>query len=123
MGLDEHETDTENRTSRNSASELTNPLELVKRTCQDLKSLNSDVRARSYAQITILGLDEHETDAKNRISRNSASELTNPLEMVKKTCEALESLNYDVRARSYPQITHLGLDEHETDAKNRTSTN
>ena len=34
-------------------------------------------------KITILGLDEHETDAKNRTSANSASELTNPLEMVK----------------------------------------
>ena len=32
----------------------------------------------------ILGHDEHETDAKNRTSRNSASELTNPLEMEKK---------------------------------------
>ena len=32
----------------------------------------------------ILGLDEHETDVKNRNSRNSTSELTNPLEMVKK---------------------------------------
>ena len=50
--------------------------------------------------MTILGLDEHETDAKNRNSRNLASELTHPLEMVKKTSQALESLNYDVRARS-----------------------
>ena len=32
----------------------------------------------------ILGLDEHETDAKNRTSRNSVYELTNPLEMVTK---------------------------------------
>ena len=32
----------------------------------------------------ILGQDESETDAKKRSSRNSASELTNPLEMVKK---------------------------------------
>ena len=75
--------------------------------------LNYDVRARSEAQI-ILGLDEHETDAKKRISRNSASELTNPLEIVKKTCQALESLNYDVRARSYALITILGSDEEET---------
>ena len=57
---------------------------MVKKTCQALESLKSDVRARSEAQITILGLDEHDTDAKNRTSRNSASELTNPLEMVKK---------------------------------------
>ena len=48
----------------------------------------------------ILGLDEHETDAKNRTSMNSASELTNPLDMVKKTCQAFESLNSDIRARS-----------------------
>ena len=31
----------------------------------------------------MLGQDEHETDTKNRTSTNSASELTNPLEMVK----------------------------------------
>ena len=65
-----------------------------------MELLNYDVRARSEAQITILGLDDHETDAKKRISRNSASELTKPLEIVKKTSQALESLNYDVRARS-----------------------
>ena len=100
MGLDEHETYTKNRTLTNLASELTYPLEMVKKTCQALESLNSDVRARSKAQITILGLDQQETDAKNRTSRNSAYDLTNPLEMVKKTCQALESLNYDVRARS-----------------------
>ena len=48
----------------------------------------------------ILGPNEQETDAKNRTSRNLASELTNPLEIVKKTCETKESLNYDVGARS-----------------------
>ena len=48
----------------------------------------------------ILGLDEHETDLKNQTSRNSASELMNSSEMVKKTCQALESLNYVVRPRS-----------------------
>ena len=41
--------------------------------------------------------------------------------MVKKTFQAFEALNYDVRARSYAQITILGQVEHETDAKNRTS--
>ena len=86
MGLDEHETDAKDRTSRNSTSELMNPLEMVKKRCQVLESLNSDVGARSSAHITILGLDEHETDAKDRTSRNSTSELTNPLAMVKKTC-------------------------------------
>ena len=88
-----------------------------------MESLHSDVRARIYAQITILVPDEHETDAKNRTSTNSASELTNPLKMVKKPCQSLEYLNYDVRARIYYQITILVPDEHETDAKNRTLTN
>ena len=32
----------------------------------------------------ILGLDEHETNAKNQTLRNSTYELTNPLVMVKK---------------------------------------
>ena len=96
--LDEHETDAKNRTLTNSAYELTNPLEMVKKTCQSLESLNYDVRARIYSQITILVSDEHETDAKNRNLTNSASDLTNPLEMVKKTCHSLESLNYDFRA-------------------------
>ena len=49
-----------------------------------MESLNYDVRARSYAQITMFGQDEHETDTKNWSSKNSASELTNPLERVKK---------------------------------------
>ena len=47
-----------------------------------------------------LGLIEEVTDAKNWTARNSASELTIPLEMVKKTILAFESLNSDVRARS-----------------------
>ena len=72
---------------------------MEKKICQGLESLNYNVRARSWAQITILGLDDHETDAKNRTSRNSTSELTYTLEMVKKTCQALESVNYDIRAR------------------------
>ena len=99
MGQDEHETDAKNRTLTNSASDLTNPIEMVKRTSQSLESLNYDVRARIYAQITILVLDEQETDAKNRTLTNSASELTNPLEMVKKTRHSSESLNSDFRAR------------------------
>ena len=48
----------------------------------------------------MLGEDEHETDMKNQTSTNSASELTNPWEMVKKTIQAYESLNSEVRARS-----------------------
>ena len=70
---------------------------MVKKTCQALESLNYDFRDRSYAQITRLGQDEHEKDTKNRTSTNSASELLNILEMVRKTCQALESLNSDVQ--------------------------
>ena len=73
---------------------------MIMKTTQAFESLNSDVRARSSAQITILSVDEHETDAKNRTSRNSHYELINPLEMVNKIIQAFESLNSDVRARS-----------------------
>ena len=48
----------------------------------------------------ILGQDEHETDAKYRTSTNLASQLMNPLEIVKKSFQAFESLNFEVRARS-----------------------
>ena len=84
MGQVELETGAKNRTLTNSASELTNPLEMVKKTCLSLELLNYDVRARIYSQITIFVLDEHETDAKNRTLTNSGSELMNPLDMVKK---------------------------------------
>ena len=112
-----------NLTARNSASELMNPLKMGKKTCQALESVNSDIRDRSQAEITMQGHDEHETDKKNWTSTNSYSELTNPLEMVKKTIQAFELFNSDIRARSQAQITILGQDEHETDVKNRTSTN
>ena len=90
FGQDEQETKAKNWTLINSASKLTNPLEMVKKTFQAFELLNFDVR---------LGQDELETDAKKRSSRNLAYELTNPLEMVKKTCQSLESLNSDFRAR------------------------
>ena len=48
----------------------------------------------------MLGQDEKETDTNNWTSTNSDFELTNPYEMVKKTIQAFESLNADVRARS-----------------------
>ena len=54
---------------------------MVKKTCQALELLNSDVRARSQTQMTILGQDEHETVTENQTSTNSASDLTNPLQM------------------------------------------
>ena len=47
-----------------------------------------------------LGQDGQETDAKNRTSTNLVSQLMNPLELVKKTFQAFESLNFVVRARS-----------------------
>ena len=65
-----------------------------------MESLNSDVRDRSEAEIMMLGQDEHETDTKNKTLTKSDSELTNPIEMVKKPIRAFESLNSDVRARS-----------------------
>ena len=53
---------------------------MVKKICQALELLNSDVRARSC----ILGQDEYETHTEDRTSTNSVSDLTHPLEMVKK---------------------------------------
>ena len=64
---------------------------LAKKTCQALESLNSDVRDRSRVEITMLGQDEYETDTKNWNLTNSASELTNPLEMVKNQFRVLNS--------------------------------
>ena len=57
---------------------------MVKKTFHAFDSISSHVRARIEAQITSLGQDEHETDSKTRTLTNSASELTNPLEIVKK---------------------------------------
>ena len=47
LGQDEHETDTKNQSSTNSASELTNPLKTVKKPIHAVELLNSDVRARN----------------------------------------------------------------------------
>ena len=84
MGLDEYETDAENQISRNSTSELTNPLEMVKKHVRLSNRSIIMFELGTRPKLRFLGLDEHETDAKNQTSRNSASELTNPLEMVKK---------------------------------------
>ena len=84
LGQDEQETDMKNRTSTNATSKLLNPLEMLKKTIPAFELLNSIDRARSQAQITILGQVEQEIDAKNGTSTNLASQLTNPLEMVKK---------------------------------------
>ena len=66
-----------------------------------------------------MGLDEHETDAKIRTSRNSTSELTKPFEMVKKHVRLWNRsiLMSEIGVR--PKITILGLNEHETDVKKR----
>ena len=95
MGQDEQETDAKIRTSTNATSELTNPLEKVKKTCQALESLNYDVRAKSQAQITILGQDEQETDF-NEFNFWAHE----PLRNGKKTFQDFESLNFEVRAWS-----------------------
>ena len=87
VGLDEHETDAKNWASRNSTSEHTNSLEMVKK--KHVKLWNRSILMSELGvRFTILGLDEHATDVKNWTSRNPASELTNPLEMVKKTCQS-----------------------------------
>ena len=52
----------------------------------------------------ILGKDEYETYAKNRTLTNSASELMNSIEMVKKTFHAVESISSDARARIRPKL-------------------
>ena len=123
LGQDDHETDTKNRTLTNLDSERTNPLKMVKKPIQAFESLNSDIRDRSQSQITILGQDEHETDAKNWTSTNLASQLTNSFEMVKKTFQAFKSLNLEVRARSQSHITILSQDQKDIDAKNWAARN
>ena len=123
MGQDEEEKDAKNRNSRNSASEITNPLEMVKKHFSLLNRsiLKSELgvrpKLRFWAKIS------RKQTQKKQSSRNSASELTNALEMVKKTCQSLESLNSNVRARSQAQIMILGQDSEAIDAKNRTKTN
>ena len=73
---------------------------MVKKNRSGFGIAHYDVRARSYSQITMLGQDEKETDAKKRTSTNLASQLTNPLTMVKKTFQSFKSLNFEARARS-----------------------
>ena len=59
----------------------------------------------------MLGQDEYETDTKNQISTNSASELKKPLRNGKNPIQAFESLNSKVRARSKALIRVLGIDQ------------
>ena len=85
LGQDEDETDTKNRTSTNSTSELTNPLEMVKKHFKllNLSILMSEVgvrhKLRFWAQMS------SKQTQKSDNSMNLASQLTKPLEMVKKT--------------------------------------
>ena len=73
-------------TTRNSASDLTNPLEMVKKHVRlwNRSILMSEIGVRQ---------DEHEIDTKNRTSTKSASEPTNPLEMVKNQFRLLNRSN------------------------------
>ena len=57
---------------------------MVKKTSQSFESRNSDVWARSLAQITILGPYEQNTDAKSRNFYEFSFWAHEPLEMVKK---------------------------------------
>ena len=51
-----------------------------------------------------MGEDDHEADAKTRTLKNSASELMNPLEMVKKTLQAFESISSDAELGFMPKL-------------------
>ena len=84
LDQDEHETDTKNRHSTNSSSEITNPLEMVKKTCQTLELLNPDVRDRIRPKLRCWAHMSY-NNTKNMTASYSASGLMNPLEMVKKT--------------------------------------
>ena len=93
---DKQEADAKNRTSTNSASKLTIPLEMVRK---HFMLLNRSILRSELVvspKLQFLCQDEKNTDTKTCDARNSASELTSPLEIVKKTCQALESLNSDV---------------------------
>ena len=96
LGQDEHETDKKNRTSTNSAYEFPNPLEMVKNQLRLLNRLILMSEQGVRPKLRFLAQMSTKQTQKNLAARNSSSELTNPLEIIKKTCQALESLNYDV---------------------------
>ena len=99
LGQDEHEIDTKNRTLMNSASELTNPLEMVKKHVllwnRTILMFELGVRSklRCWAKISI-----------RQTRKSGFNELSfrahEPLRNGKKTIQASESLNFDVPARS-----------------------
>ena len=84
---------------------------MVKKTCHALESLNSDVRDRTKVEITILGQSEHETDTKCRTSTNLASELTNPLEIVKNQFRLLNRSILRSELGVRPKFKVLGIDQ------------
>ena len=84
MGHDEHDTDAKNRTLTNSASELTNPLEIVKK---HLMLFNRSVLMSELGfrpKLRFWDKMSTKQTQKKRTLTNSTSELTNPLEMAKK---------------------------------------
>ena len=84
LGQDDHETDTKNRTSTNSTSQITNPLEMVKNQFSlfNRSIMMSELGVRPKLRFAVQ-MSSKQTQ-KNLTARNTASELTNPLEMVKK---------------------------------------
>ena len=110
-----------NRTPRNSASELTNPLETVKKHVRLwnrsilMSELGVRPKLRFWAKMSKKQTRKIELQPIQLLSSSTPRN-------GKKTCQALESLNSNVRARSLAQITIFGLDEQETDATLTNST-
>ena len=97
FGHDEHETDTENRTSTNSASELTNPLEMV--TKKHVRLWNRSIlmseigvssKFRCWAKMSM------KQTRKIKLQRIQLLSSRTPRNG-KQTCQALEMHNSDVR--------------------------
>ena len=84
LGQYKHETDAKNRTLTNSTSELTNPLEVVKK---HFRLLNRSILISELGfrpKLRVWAIISTKQTRKNRNLTNSTSELTNPLEIVKK---------------------------------------
>ena len=87
-------------TARNSAYELTNPLEMVKKNFRLLNrsilrsELGVSPKLQFYAKL------RRTQTRKIGLQEIQLLSLSNLLKMVKKTCQTLESLNFDVIDRS-----------------------
>ena len=95
LGQDEHEKDTKNWTSTNSASELTNPLEMVKKRVRIWNSsiLMSEIGVMSKLRyLAKINMKHTRKIGLQRIQLLPHE----PLRNGKKTSQALESLNSDV---------------------------